>query len=178
MARDCKTSAPVSNALRIMGTIPEVNEPLRVRVIDMSEKDVIQDANVVTELANQDRIPVDRVCPDCEVEILRNKFCADLIPFKLGEFDVILGMDWLSKHNAQIDYRNKKSGTNKLEDIHVVNEFPDVFPDELPGPPPDREIEFAIDLAPGTKPVSKAPYRMAPVEMKELAKRLQELLRE
>ena len=52
----------------------------------------------------------------------------------------------------------------------------DVFPDELPGLPPDREIEFAIDLAPGTEPVSKAPYRMAPVEMKELATQLQELL--
>ena len=64
----------------------------------------------------------------------------------------------------------------KLEDIPVVNEFPDVFPDELPGLPPDREIEFAIDLAPGTEPVSKAPYRMAPVEMKELATQLQDLL--
>ena len=58
----------------------------------------------------------------------------------------------------------------KLEDISVVNEFPDVFPDELPGLPPDREIEFTIDLARGTEPVSKAPYRMEPVEMKELAK--------
>ena len=58
----------------------------------------------------------------------------------------------------------------------MVNEFSDVFPDELPGLPPDREIEFAIDLAPGTEPVSKAPYRMAPVEMKELASQLQELL--
>ena len=58
----------------------------------------------------------------------------------------------------------------KLEDIPVVNKFPDVFSEELPGLPPDREIEFAIDLAPGTEPVSKAPYRMAPVEMKELAK--------
>ena len=57
-----------------------------------------------------------------------------------------------------------------------MNEFPDVFPDELPGLPPDREIEFAIDLEPGTEPVSKAPYRMAPVEMKELARQLQELL--
>ena len=63
-----------------------------------------------------------------------------------------------------------------LEAIPVVNEFSDVFPDDLPGLPPDREIEFAIDLAPGTEPVSKAPYRMAPVEMKELASQLQDLL--
>ncbi|XP_063950154.1 uncharacterized protein LOC135152907 [Daucus carota subsp. sativus] len=129
------------------------------------------------QLANQERVPVSQVYRNCEVEILGSKFCADLIPFKLGEFDVILGMDWLSKHNAQIDCRNKKSRELvKLEDIPVVNEFPDVFPDELPGLPPDREIEFAIDLAPGTEPVSKAPYRMAPVEMKELATQLQDLL--
>ena len=64
----------------------------------------------------------------------------------------------------------------KIGDVPVVDEFPDVFPDELPGLPPDREIEFAIDLAPGTEPVSKAPYRMAPVEMKELATQLQDLL--
>ena len=64
----------------------------------------------------------------------------------------------------------------ELEKISVVIEFPDVFPDELPGLPPDREIEFYIDLIPGAKLVSKAPYLMAPVEMKELAKQLQELL--
>ncbi|KAL8098450.1 hypothetical protein AgCh_031270 [Apium graveolens] len=63
-----------------------------------------------------------------------------------------------------------------MEDIPIVHKFPDVFPDELPGLPPDRQIEFEINLAPGTEPVSKAPYRMAPAEMKELASQLQELL--
>ena len=53
-----------------------------------------------------------------------------------------------------------------LADITVVNEFPDVFPNELPGLPPKREIDFVIDLMPGTKPISKAPYRMAPVELR------------
>ena len=56
----------------------------------------------------------------------------------------------------------------RLEDIPVVQEFPDVFPDELPGMPPHREIEFSIDLVPGTAPISIAPYRMAPAELKEL----------
>ena len=56
--------------------------------------------------------------------------------------------------------------TPKIEDIAVVNEFPDVFPDKLLGLSSDREIEFAIDLAPRVELVSKAPYRMAPVEMK------------
>ena len=64
----------------------------------------------------------------------------------------------------------------KLEDIPVVNEFPEVFPEELPGLPPDREIEFKIDLIPRTAPISKAPYRMAPSELNELKSQLQELL--
>ncbi len=64
----------------------------------------------------------------------------------------------------------------KLEDIPMVREFPDVFPKELLGLPPDREVEFSIDLLPGTGPISKAPYRMAPTELRELKVQLQELL--
>ncbi|RVW83619.1 Transposon Ty3-G Gag-Pol polyprotein [Vitis vinifera] len=64
----------------------------------------------------------------------------------------------------------------KLEDIPIVREYPDVFPEDLPGLPPEREVEFTIDLVPGTGPMSKAPYRMAPVELKELKVQLQELL--
>ena len=175
------------------------------------------------EVATQDSIPVSLHCPRCEIEILGKCFYADLLPFKLGEFEVILGMDWLTEHEAHIDCKRKRvtlvspdkkkvvfkgekqtkkfltmiqtqkllrqgceaylayvvdieRNVPKIEEIPVVNEFLDVFPEELPGLPPDREIEFAIDLAPGVEPVSKAPYRMAPVEMKELAKQLQELL--
>ncbi|KAL0535898.1 hypothetical protein IC582_024827 [Cucumis melo] len=58
----------------------------------------------------------------------------------------------------------------------VVREYPDVFPDELPGLPPPREVDFAIELEPGTAPISRAPYRMAPAELKELKVQLQELL--
>nr|CAD1832720.1 unnamed protein product [Ananas comosus var. bracteatus] len=64
----------------------------------------------------------------------------------------------------------------ELGAIRVVCEYPDVFPAELPGLPPDREVEFVIDLIPGAEPVSKAPYRMAPVELKELKGQLQDLL--
>ncbi|KAL5544958.1 hypothetical protein UlMin_008742 [Ulmus minor] len=67
----------------------------------------------------------------------------------------------------------RKSGP---EGIAVVREFTDVFPEELPGLPPDREVSFEIDLIPGSAPVSKAPYRMAPAELKELQVQLQELL--
>jgi hypothetical protein len=54
----------------------------------------------------------------------------------------------------------------KLEDIHVVREFSDVFPNDLPGMPPERAIEFKIELQPGTAPIAKAPYKMSPMEMK------------
>ena len=59
----------------------------------------------------------------------------------------------------------------------VVNEYPDVFPEELPGMPPDRDVEFVIDLVPGTAPIAKRPYRMAVSELVELKKQLEELQR-
>jgi len=62
-----------------------------------------------------------------------------------------------------------------LEGVPVVNEYPDVFPDELTGMPPDRDIEFSIDLVPGTSPIAKRPYRMAASELAELKKQLEEL---
>uniref|UniRef100_A0A2N9HQ68 Retrotransposon gag domain-containing protein n=1 Tax=Fagus sylvatica TaxID=28930 RepID=A0A2N9HQ68_FAGSY len=71
---------------------------------------------------------------------------------------------------------NSKSKLPELDKIWVVKEFPDVFPEDLPGLPPDREIEFSIDLLSGTTPISNAPYRMAPVELEELKKQLLELL--
>ena len=63
-----------------------------------------------------------------------------------------------------------------MDSVPVVQEFPDVFPSDLPGVPPDRDIDFAIDLEPGTKPISIPPYRMAPAELKELKDQLQDLL--
>jgi hypothetical protein len=64
----------------------------------------------------------------------------------------------------------------ELRDIPIVGEYPDVFPEELSGLPPRREIEFSIEVLPGTMPTSRAPYRMAPVELAELKVQLQELL--
>ena len=63
-----------------------------------------------------------------------------------------------------------------LEDIRIVNEYPDVFPEELPGMPPDRDIEFIIELLPGTAPIAKRPYRMGVNELAELKKQIRELI--
>ncbi|KAB2626227.1 S ribonuclease [Pyrus ussuriensis x Pyrus communis] len=65
---------------------------------------------------------------------------------------------------------------NRIEDVRVVRHFPDVFPEDLPGLPPDRDVEFTIELLPGTNPISLTPYRMAPAELRELKVQLQELV--
>ncbi|GJR49599.1 putative reverse transcriptase domain-containing protein [Tanacetum coccineum] len=70
----------------------------------------------------------------------------------------------------------KEPKEKRLEDVPVIRDFPEVFPDDLPGLPPPRQVEFKIELVPGAAPVARAPYRLAPSEMKELADQLQELL--
>jgi hypothetical protein len=62
-----------------------------------------------------------------------------------------------------------------IEEVPIVNEYPDVFPEELPGMPLDRDVEFVIDLLPGTGPIAKRPYRMSVDELEELKKQLKEL---
>ncbi|GJT32702.1 hypothetical protein Tco_0923121 [Tanacetum coccineum] len=57
----------------------------------------------------------------------------------------------------------------RIEDVPIVRDFPEVFPEDLPGLPPTRQVEFHIELIPGAAPVARAPYRLAPAEMKELA---------
>jgi hypothetical protein len=127
---------------------------------------------------------------------------ANLLALNLKGIDVILGMDWLTQHQVILDiatrmveihsptschttlYLPKAEGINpcsyaavtiQLENIPVVCEYPDVFPDDLPGMPPDRDVEFVIELQTGTTPISKRPYRMPPKELAELKIQLQEL---
>nr|GFA16531.1 reverse transcriptase domain-containing protein [Tanacetum cinerariifolium] len=105
---------------------------------------------------------------------------------------VVKGDDWVSRLKIVSCMRVKKyvdRGSNlfvaqvvekepterRLEDVPVIYKFPDVFPEDLPGLPPPRQVEFEIELVPGAAPVTRAPYRLAPSEMKELAKQLQEL---
>jgi hypothetical protein len=136
------------------------------------------------------------------------EFLANLIVLESKGIDVILGMDWLSKHNGLLDCAKKavrltpssgkeleyvaenlimdKAASNRMVlnqldvastmDIRTVSEFSDVFPKELPGMPPDRKIEFVIELVPVTAPIFKKPYRMAANQLAELKEQLQELL--
>ncbi|KAL0544935.1 hypothetical protein IC582_020065 [Cucumis melo] len=134
----------------------------------------------------------------CQIEIAGHVIEVTLIVLDMLDFDVILGMDWLAANHASIDcsrrevtfnppsmasFKFKGGGSKSLPQVDVslssepvVRDYPDVFPEELPGLPPHREVEFAIELEPGTVPISRAPYRMAPAELKELKVQLQELL--
>ena len=81
----------------------------------------------------------------------------------------------LSKMESHL-YALTSTKATALEDIPVVSEYSDVFPEELPGMPPDREVEFIIEHKPGTAPISKWPYRMPPNELRELKEQLKVLL--
>jgi hypothetical protein len=126
-----------------------------------------------------------------------------LLVVGLESVDIILGTNWMTLHQVVLDVASRIVEVNSpicgsftlflpsqdstqscafamtelpLKKILVVCEYADVFPDELPGMPPERDIEFAIKLQPGTSPISKRPYRMPPAELAELKKQLQELL--
>jgi hypothetical protein len=142
------------------------------------------------------------ICPIVSISIKGVDFPSNLILLDSKGIDIILGMDWLSKYGGVIQCTKKavrltkKDGTTiefvatvqedqasmmsqmkvtTLEEILVVQEYPDVFPEELPGMPPDCDIEFLIELLPRTSPISKRPYRMPVNELVELKKQLAEL---
>ena len=183
------------------------------------------DGRMVVSVPNGDTMISERIVPGSRLVIQNKDFPADLIVLGIHDFDIVLGMDWLSKHRATLDCYKKEvrlvspeepgvifwgiireiapslinamtaskmlwkgcqgylafvvdmrqEGT-RLEDIPIVKEFPDVFPDDISSLPPDREVEFTIDLIPGTEPISIPPYRMAPAELRELKAQLEELL--
>ncbi|GJR94317.1 putative reverse transcriptase domain-containing protein [Tanacetum coccineum] len=116
----------------------------------------------VIEVADGKKVEVDKVIHDCKLELGTSLFTIDLIPLGHGSFDVIVGMDWLSEHKAEIVCHEK------VVRIPLENE-------DLSGLPPQRQVEFRIDLVPGAIPVAKSPYRLAPSEMQELSAQLQEL---
>ncbi|GJZ20479.1 putative reverse transcriptase domain-containing protein [Tanacetum coccineum] len=175
------------------------------------------------EMADENLVRTNTVIKGCTLTLLNQPFEIDLMPIKLDSFDVVMGMDWLSKYHAKIlcdekfihipinnetlIIRGDRSKTRlnlisvlqtKLviisrlssfydpsngkeiirEEIRrypVVKEFSDVFPEDLPGLPPVRQVEFQIHLIPGAALVARTPYRLAPSEMQELSNQLQEL---
>ena len=167
------------------------------------------------------RVRIDQICQNCELQICRILLMMDLWVMDISDFDVILGMDWLTAHRVIIDcdrrrvtaytqdgiritfqgdkhdalpqavYDSKWHGqligwliSLTLEDEAghglslpwVVCEFEDVFPNELPELPPQRDVDFVIELHPGTSPISMTPHRMAPIELQELKVQIQGLL--
>ncbi|GJU24519.1 hypothetical protein Tco_1163140 [Tanacetum coccineum] len=99
-------------------------------------------------------------------------FKIDLLLIMLGLFDIVIGMDWLDKYDASILCSQKLI---RCERCPIASELLDVFPEDLSGIPPKRQIEFRIDLISGATHIVKTPYRLAPSEMKELMSQLQDL---
>jgi hypothetical protein len=138
------------------------------------------------------------------VTLAERDFPTNMIVLKGQDIDVILGMNWLAQHKTILntDVRTirlsygqeeillsipvaipaKPTGRvyeaiiPKIQDIPVVCEFPNVFPEDLPGLPPERDVEFVIELKPGTTLISRRSYRMPPNELAELKTQLQDLL--
>ncbi|GJX81667.1 putative reverse transcriptase domain-containing protein [Tanacetum coccineum] len=147
------------------------------------------DVSYAVELADGRTSETNTVLRGCTLGLLGHPFNIDLMPIDLGSFDVIIGMDWLAKNHAvivcdekivRIPYGNKhlqiketqvtrvtvkenkdKSKEKRLEDVPTVRDFPKVFPEDLPGLPPIRQVEFQIDLVPGAAPVAPSPVRIA-----------------
>ncbi|GKA08539.1 putative reverse transcriptase domain-containing protein, partial [Tanacetum coccineum] len=105
----------------------------------------------------------------------------DIIPTTLDHgYDVKLADEVSAKRNVFLAHvtvkkTEDKSMEKQIENVPIVKDFLEVFPEDLPGLSPTRQVEFHIDLVPGVAPVARAPYRLAPSEMKELADQLQEL---
>jgi len=140
------------------------------------------------------------------IEFGGHSFPTSMIVLKDQDIDVILGMDWMTQRGVVLDtlHRTIKmplpngnsylliqlatpkwaieqvhaTTVKEVENIPVVREFPDVFLVDLPGLPPDQDIQFSIELKPGTTPISQRAYRMAPKELAELKNQLQELAAE
>ncbi|GJZ77195.1 putative reverse transcriptase domain-containing protein [Tanacetum coccineum] len=171
----------------------------RGRAFMLGAKEALQDPNIVTglepsdlgfrykiEIASGHLVEIDKVIKGCKPEIEGHVFDIDLIPFGHGSFDVIIVRIPLldgkvlkvlgerPKEKARF-LMGAKAGDKKQEEIVVVRDFPEVFPDDLSGLPPIREIEFRIELTPGATPVAKSPYRLAPSELEELSGQLKEL---
>ncbi|GJT04934.1 putative reverse transcriptase domain-containing protein [Tanacetum coccineum] len=133
------------------------------------------------ELADGRIIGLNIILRGCTLNLLNHPFNINLLPVELGSFDAIIGMDWLARYQTIIMYTEKIVRIPWGNETLIVhgdrsNQGPEaLFPEDLPGLPLTRQVEFQIDLIPGVEPVAQAPYRLAPSEMKELSEQLKEL---
>ncbi|GKC25516.1 putative reverse transcriptase domain-containing protein [Tanacetum coccineum] len=150
------------------------------------------DTAFTIELANGNLINTNTVIQNCTLNILNHLLKIDLMPIELRSFDVIIGdrsgtrlniiscvktQKYIKKgcYTFLAHITKKKSEEKRLKDVPIIRDFLIVFPEDLPGLPPPRQVEFQIELVPGATPVAQAPYRLAPSEMQELSNQLQEL---
>nr|GEX74638.1 hypothetical protein [Tanacetum cinerariifolium] len=133
------------------------------------DNNVVTDHDYNVELADWRIVGLNTIIRGCTLNFLNHPFNIDLILVEFGSFDAIVGMDWLRKYHAVIIC------AEKIVRIPFGNEILIVRGDDLPGLPPTRQVEFRIDLIPGAAPIARAPYRLAPSKMKELAEQLHEL---
>ncbi|GJZ36007.1 putative reverse transcriptase domain-containing protein [Tanacetum coccineum] len=125
------------------------------------------------------------VCYECEVGYVRSNNYKDGMLERECQF-IVCGKKEkihrkgipvvLSSSDRERTIKEKEPSKKQLQDVPVIRNFPEVFPDELPGLPPPRQVEFRIELVAGAAPVARAPYRLAPSELKELSDQLKELL--
>ncbi|GJU55112.1 putative reverse transcriptase domain-containing protein [Tanacetum coccineum] len=143
-----------------------------------------------TEFVNKFQESAKRIFPLCKSYLLINEFVESRSQIKCGlvnhAFAAALLSYWVqveeraTGHHVFLEHVTTKdiedkSREKRLEDVPIVRDFPEVFPKDLPGLPSTRQVEFQIDLVPGVAPVARAPYQLAPFEMKELSEQLQEL---
>nr|GEX05794.1 hypothetical protein [Tanacetum cinerariifolium] len=138
-------------------------------IIDIVPSTLDHDYDV--KLAEKIIIRINTIIRGFTLNFLNHPFNIDLIPVKLGSFDVIIGMDWFSKYHVVIVCNEKIIRVSFGSETLLVR----VFPEDLPGIPPTRQVEFRIDLIPGASPIAWVPYRLALSDMKEFSNQLQEL---
>nr|GEW43610.1 putative reverse transcriptase domain-containing protein [Tanacetum cinerariifolium] len=132
------------------------------------DSNVIKDVSYAIELADGRVSKTNTVLRGCALGLLGHPFYIDLMPVELGSFDVIISMDLLEKHHVK--ETEDKSEEKRLKDVPTVQDFSEVFPEDLTGLPPTRQVEFQIDLVPGDAPMARTAYRLAPVREEDIPK--------
>ncbi|GKA28067.1 putative reverse transcriptase domain-containing protein, partial [Tanacetum coccineum] len=158
------------------------NGPAQGRAYALGGRDASPDSNVITASWSDHRdekivrVPIrkDTLIFQSEGSNQRKESRLNIISCTKAQEYLSKGCDVFLAHITTKEAKDK-SEEKRLEDVPIVRDFPEVFPEDLSGIPPARQVEFQIDLVPGAAPVARAPYRLAPSEMKELAEQLQEL---